>query len=103
MTVLTVRIAGLDAATESLMAVHGLVRAGGDDLADILAELRGVAPDSALTELPLETVQQVAEVVAARCHVLAARVADAAATYRALEAALLGGMQRAGGVVPVPR
>lgn len=103
MTVLTARIAGLDAATESLMAVSGIVRASGEDLADIMTELRGVAPDSALTELPGETVQQVPAVVAARCQVLAARVADAASAYRALEATLLGEMQRAGGVVPVPR
>lgn len=104
MSVLTVQIAILDAAAESLMAVHGTVRTAATDLADVVSALARAAPDSALaTDLPGVPVEHLAEVIAAHCQVLAARVADSASAYRALEAALLGEMQRAGGVLPVPR
>lgn len=104
MTVLTVQIAILDAAAESLMGVCGTVRAAAGDLGEVVTALAVAAPESALaTELPGVPVEHLAEVIAARGQVLAARVADGARAYRELEAALLGRMERAGGVVPVPR
>lgn len=104
MTVLTVQIAILDAAADSLMGICGTVRASAADLAEVLTALAVAAPDSALaTELPTAPVEHLADVIAGRSQVLAARVADSARAYRELEAALLGRMERAGGVVPVPR
>lgn len=104
MSVLTVQIATLDAAVESLMGVSGTVRTAAGDLGEVVAALAAAAPGCALaTELPGVPVAHLADVIAARGQVLAARVAESARAYRELEAALLGRMERAGGVVPVPR
>lgn len=104
MSVLTVQIAVLDAAAESLLGVRSLLLTAAADTAEALSGMATAVPDSAVAdELSGVPVPHLADVLAGRAHGLAARVADGARVYREMEAALLGEVQRAGGAVPVPR
>lgn len=104
MSTLTVQIAILDAAAESLMAMSGTVSAAGVDAAEAVAAMARAVLGSALqAELPTLPVQHAADVLAGRCQGTAARVAGGAQAYRDMEAALTGDFVLAGGSNPVPR
>lgn len=104
MTTLTVQIAILDAAAESLMGVSGTISAAGVEAAESVAALARAVPGSALqAELPPLPIPHAAEVLADRCQGTAARVAAGAQTYGGMEAALTGEFVRSGGSATVPR
>lgn len=104
MTTLTIQIAILDAAAESLAAVADTVVAGGGDglaaLGMIAAAIPGSAAQQTLSAVPI---QELTQVVSAQCRQIAQRVAAGAQTYRQMETALQHGMTSSHGTWPVPR
>ncbi len=104
MTTLTMQIAVLDAAAESLAAVVDTVTLAGVEALAAITTMAGAVPGSAVqTKLPAVPMEQLAAVVSTQCRQIAQRVAGGAQAYRDMEAALRDGMLAARATVPVPR
>ncbi|MEJ7702769.1 MAG: hypothetical protein WKF47_03450 [Geodermatophilaceae bacterium] len=104
MSTLTIQIAVLDAAAESLAAVADTVSLAGAGGLAAIATMAGALPGSAVqTDLPSVPIEQLATAVSAQCRQIAQRVAVGAQSYRDMEAALSEGITSAGATVPVPQ
>lgn len=104
MTTLTIQIAVLDAAAESLAAVADTVSLAGADALAAIATMAGAVPGSAVHDrLPAVPIEQLTTVVSAQCRQIAQHVAGGAATYRDMETAMRDSMLAAHDSAPVPR
>lgn len=104
MTTLTVQIAVLDAAAESLAAVADTITLAGMDSVAAIRAMAAAVPGSAVAQtLATVPVEEVTQVVSTQCRQIARRVAGGAQVYRDLEAALLADMLAVRGADPVPR
>ena len=98
------QIAELDGAAQRLGALSGSVRAEGLRVGNCVRVLSAAAAGSALARrLPSVGLGHVTDQLADQCRSSAQRTAAAADTYRAMEAALHGVFEPAGGAGVVPR
>ncbi|MBA3524714.1 MAG: hypothetical protein H0T85_09230 [Geodermatophilaceae bacterium] len=98
------QIAELDGAAQRLGALSGSVRAEGLRVGNCVRVLSTAAAGSALAlRLPGVGLGHVADQMADRCRASAERTGVAAEAYRAMEAALQGVFEPAGGAGVVPR
>lgn len=104
MTTLTIQIATLDAAAESLAAVADTVGLAGADAVAAIRTMAVAVPGSAIEHtLPTVPIEQLTAVLSAQSRHIAQRVAAGAQTYRDMEIALQDSMVAAGSTAPVPR
>lgn len=104
MSTLTIQIAVLDAAAESLHAVAGAVSTAGEEALAAVATMAGAVPGSAVQEqLPGVPIEALTTAVRDQCAQIAQQVAAGAQTYRDMEAALADGITSAQGTARVPR
>ncbi|MBA2552224.1 MAG: hypothetical protein H0V10_00705 [Geodermatophilaceae bacterium] len=104
MTTMTIQIAVLDAAAESLAAVADTISMAGTESVAAIRTMSAALPGAAIaTTLGTVPVEQLTGVVSAQCRQIAQRVAAGAQVYRDLEATLLNGMIAARGAERVPR
>lgn len=104
MSTLTVQIAVLDAAAESLHAVTGAVSTTGEDALAAIESMAGAVPGSAVHEqLPAIPIEHLTAAVRDQCRRIAQQVADGSQTYHAMEAALQDSITAGRTTMAVPR
>lgn len=102
MSSVLVQIVALDAAARALSEVAALVASASIGSEDALLGVAAAVPGSAAEHLADQLVGEVLSVLAVECTTIAGGLADAAESYRQLEAGLVDALGRSArpGVVP---